>query len=87
MAGSNNSKMWRRTVIITSILIFFGFGIVVLNLVRWQIIRGEELKASAVDQSLQSTVLTPMRGTIYDATGQKVLAQSASVWTVAIEPN
>ena len=87
MAGSNNAKMWKRTVLITSILIFLGFGVVVLNLVRWQIIRGEELKASAVDQSLQSTVLTPMRGTIYDATGQKVLAQSASVWTVAIEPN
>lgn len=87
MAGSNNAKMWKRTVLITSILIFLGFGVVVLNLVRWQIICGEELKASAVDQSLQSTVLTPMRGTIYDATGQKVLAQSASVWTVAIEPN
>ena len=87
MAGSNNSKMWRRTVLITSILIFLGFGIVVLNLIRWQLVRGEELKASAVDQSLQSTVLTPMRGTIYDATGTKVLAQSASVWTVALEPN
>ena len=78
MAGSNNSKMWKRTVLITSILIFLGFGIVVLNLIRWQLVRGEELKASAVDQSLQSTVLTPMRGTIYDATGTKVLAQSAS---------
>ena len=87
MAGSNNSKMWKRTVLITSILIFLGFGIVVLNLIRWQLVRGEELKASAVDQSLQSTVLTPMRGTIYDATGTKVLAQSASVWTVALEPN
>lgn len=36
-------------------------------------------------QSLKTTVLTSSRGTIYDATG-KVLAQSASVWTVTLEP-
>ena len=87
MAGSNSSKMWKRTVLITGVLIFLGFGVVIANLVRWQLVRGEELKAKAVDQSLQSTELTPMRGTIYDATGTKVLAQSASVWTVALEPN
>ncbi len=86
MASSNMSKMWRKTIVITSVLIFFGFGVVVANLIHWQLVRGEELHASAVDQSLQSTELTPLRGTIYDATG-KVLAQSASVWTVALEPN
>lgn len=87
MAGSNNSKMWRKTVVITGILIFLGFGIVVGNLIHWQLVRGEELKTMAIDQSLRSTELTPMRGTIYDATGTKVLAQSASVWTVVLEPN
>ena len=87
MAGSNHSKMWRKTVVITGILIFLGFGTVVGNLIRWQVVRGEELKTAAVDQSLTSTALTPMRGTIYDATGTKILAQSASVWTVALEPN
>ena len=87
MAGSNNSKMWRKTVVITGILIFLGFGVVTGNLIRWQLVRGEELKTKAIDQSLTSTALTPMRGTIYDATGTKVLAQSASVWTVALEPN
>lgn len=87
MADSHNSKMWRKTVIITALLIFLGFGVVIGNLVRWQLVRGEELRSKAIDQSLISTELTPMRGTIYDASGTKVLAQSASVWTVALEPN
>ena len=66
-------------------LVAVGFGAVVFSLVRWQLIRGEELSNAALDQSLQSTTLNAMRGTIYDATG-KVLAQSASVWTVVLEP-
>ncbi len=87
MADSHNSKMWKRTVVLTSIMILVGFGIVIGNLIRWQLVRGEELRSKAIDQSLITTELSPMRGTIYDASGTKVLAQSASVWTVAIEPN
>lgn len=73
-------------MIITAVLVFVGFGAVIINLIRWQIIEGEELKTAALDQSLQTTSLTAMRGTIYDATEDKVLAQSASVWTVVLEP-
>ena len=87
MAESHSSKMRKRTQVITILLIFIGFGIVIGNLVRWQLVRGEELRSKAIDQSLISTELTPMRGTIYDVSGTKVLAQSASVWTIAIEPN
>lgn len=72
---------------VTIVVLLLGFGIVIANLIRLQIIDGETLKTEAVNQSLGSTQLTPMRGTIYDATGTKVLAQSASVWTVALEPN
>lgn len=79
--------MWNRAMGITVVVLLLGFGIVIANLIRLQIIDGESLKTEAADQSLQSTQLTPTRGTIYDATGTKVLAQSASVWTVALEPN
>ncbi|MGI6255251.1 MAG: penicillin-binding transpeptidase domain-containing protein [Acutalibacter sp.] len=68
-----------------AILIFVGFGWVIVNLVHWQIFRGEDLSQAALNQSLRSTTLSATRGTIYDATG-KVLAQSASVWTVVLEP-
>ena len=70
---------------LAAVVVFVGFGLVVINLFRWQIVRGEELSNAALDQSLQSTTLSAMRGTIYDSTG-KILAQSASVWTVVLEP-
>ena len=74
-------------MVIVGFVLVLGFGAVITNLVRLQLVNGETLKTDAVDQSLQSTQLTPSRGTIYDATGTEVLAQSASVWTVALEPN
>lgn len=74
-------------MVIVGFVLVLGFGAVITNLVRLQLVNGETLKTDAVDQSLQSTQLTPSRGTIYDTTGTKVLAQSASVWTVALEPN
>ncbi|WP_369298018.1 penicillin-binding transpeptidase domain-containing protein [uncultured Neglectibacter sp.] len=87
MAKGNMEKMTKRTKWLTGLMIFVGFGFVLVNLFRWQIVRGEELSARAIDQSLQSTSVPAMRGTIYDATGTKILAQSASVWTVVLEPN
>ena len=78
MAKSNRSGVWQRTMVIVGFVLVLGFGAVITNLVRLQLVNGETLKTDAVDQSLQSTQLTPSRGTIYDATGTKVLAQSAS---------
>lgn len=85
MAKGKTEKMWRKALIVTAVLVFVGFGAAAVSLFRWQILRGEEMSTAALDQSLRSTTLSAMRGTIYDATG-KVLAQSASVWTVVLEP-
>lgn len=85
MAKGTTEKMWRKAMGLAAVVVFLGFGAVVISLFRWQILRGEELSNAALDQSLRSTTLSAMRGTIYDATG-KVLAQSASVWTVVLEP-
>lgn len=87
MAKGATERMTVRAKLFTGLLIFLGFGLVVVSLFRWQIVRGEELSARAIDQSLQSTTVPAMRGTIYDSTGTKVLATSASVWTVVLEPN
>lgn len=87
MAKGATERMTFRAKLFTGLLIFLGFGLVVVSLFRWQIVRGEELSARAIDQSLQSTTVPAMRGTIYDSTGTKVLATSASVWTVVLEPN
>ena len=85
LAKGMKEKMWRKAMGLAAVVVFVGFGLVVINLFRWQIVRGEELSNAALDQSLQSTTLSAMRGTIYDSTG-KILAQSASVWTVVLEP-
>lgn len=83
---TSQKAMWKRTFIITAILVFVGFGAVIINLIKWQIVRGEELKTMALDQSFRTTQINSTRGTIYDATGDKVLAKTASVWTVVLEP-
>lgn len=87
MAKGTTERVSARAKFLTAVLIFFGFGMVVVSLFRWQVLRSEELSAKAIDQSLQSTTVPAMRGTIYDSTGTKVLATSASVWTVVLEPN
>ncbi|MCD7722503.1 MAG: PASTA domain-containing protein [Clostridiales bacterium] len=50
-----------------------------------QIVKGEEYAAKAESQQLSDTEVEAMRGTIYDNDGN-VLAQSATVWTVYIDP-
>ena len=85
MASGTTIRMWRRTLVLLILLIGVGFGWILFNLVRLQLVEGEELRSMALDQSLQTTSLSAQRGTIYDCNGN-VLAESASVWTVALEP-
>ena len=49
------------------------------------IVDGKDLQQRAVEQSLRNTSLRAQRGIIYDVNGN-VLAKSASVWTVILEP-
>ena len=76
----------RRTYIVLALVFALGFGLVIAQLVRWQLVEGETLRTAAIDQSLTSTYLNAERGTIYDTNG-RVLAESASVWTIVLEPN
>ncbi|QAT50146.1 PASTA domain-containing protein [Caproiciproducens sp. NJN-50] len=85
MAKGTTIRMWHRTVFVLLMMILAGFGAVVFNLVRLQIVEGETLKMRAVDNQVKDTVLTAQRGTIYDQ-NMKVLAQSATVWQVVLEP-
>ena len=86
MAKGSAEKIRKKSIGLTAALILVGFGAAAVSLFHWQVVRGEEMSVKAMEQSLRSTTLPAMRGTIYDATGSKVLAQSASVWTVVLEP-
>ena len=87
MAKGTTEKIRKKALGLMYALLIAGFGAAAISLVHWQLVEGEQLKSAAMEQSLRSTGLPAMRGTIYDTTGTKVLAQSASVWTVVLEPH
>ena len=89
-----NFKLYRRTgeitrkkrmrFIIFSIMIFM---IVLTGRIIWiQLKMGNWLKQMAYDQHTLERYFNPKRGTIYDATGSRVLAVSASVESVTVNP-
>ncbi len=65
--------------IILLILLLFRIGYL-------QFIEGSELKKKAYLQQTSDRSVNPKRGTIYDATGEKVLAISSTVQTITINP-
>ena len=82
----NNQKLLSsRGLIILALFIVAGFVALSGRLAYLQIVKGEEYKAKAEAQQLSDTVIKAQRGTIYDR-NMKVLAQSASVWLVYIDP-
>lgn len=85
MAKGTTIRMWRRTAFLLAIMIL-GFAVVVVSLFRLQLVQGEEMQTRAVDQYLKDTSISAQRGTIYDC-NMKVLAESADVWKVVLEPN
>lgn len=74
-----------KRILIMAVVIIFLMTTTVARVFYLTIIRGEELSEKAETQQLKDTEITAMRGTIYDSNGN-VLAQSASVWNVFIDP-
>lgn len=61
--------------------------ILLLRLVYIQVIKSKHYEEKAYEQQTRQRAVAAKRGTIYDATGQKVLAQSVSVNIVTAVPN
>lgn len=85
MAGGTTVRMWRRAMFVLTMLVVVGFSVIVFRLAQLQLVQGEALQQRAVDQQLKDTKINAQRGTIYDC-NMKPLAQSATVWTVVLEP-
>lgn len=78
-------KMKRRlNRIVAGCLAIFTIYIA-FNLVRISIVNGAYYQEFANDQQMSSLTVNANRGTIYDAKG-KILAQSATVWKIILEP-
>jgi stage V sporulation protein D (sporulation-specific penicillin-binding protein) len=81
-AAVNYNKRGFYALIIIVILAFS----IICRLAYLQLIKGDEYTAKAESQQLGDNEIKASRGTIYDA-NMKILAQSASVWSVYINPS
>ncbi|BED92382.1 MAG: stage V sporulation protein D [Candidatus Paraimprobicoccus trichonymphae] len=85
MTKGTTIRMWRRSIVVLVILVVFGFAMLIYRLINLQILQKDYLQRLALEQQLANTKINAQRGTIYDR-NMKVLAQSATVWSVALEP-
>lgn len=65
---------------------FFVFIALTIRIGYLQIVKGAELATMAYEQQTLNRNINPKRGTIYDATGEHVLAVSSTVETVTVNP-
>lgn len=86
LAKGTTIRMWRRSLVVLVLLVVVSFAMLILRLVRLQLVEGEELQRMASKQQMVDTKINAQRGTIYDR-NMKPLAQSATVWTVVLEPS
>jgi stage V sporulation protein D (sporulation-specific penicillin-binding protein) len=68
------------------ILFVAGFAVLICRLVKLQIVDGSYYASKEMKQQLSTTVISPVRGTIYDR-NMVPLAQSATVWDVMASPS
>ena len=85
MAKGTTIRMWRRTLFLLAVFMVVGFGAIIFSLIKLQLVEGESLQERAVEQQMKDTTIPAMRGAIYDR-NMRPLAQSATVWTVVLEP-
>ncbi len=85
MVKAPTNKMRRRCLFIMVIMILLGFFLLILRLWNIQITQSSKFRQMAEKQQMRATMISPKRGCIYDR-NMKVLAKSASAWTVVISP-
>ena len=78
----NDVKKRSRAIVVIALACFAAL---ILRLVYWQIIRGEEMSSIARGQQQTATAVMTTRGKIYDRNG-KVLAESASAYNLVCNP-
>jgi len=80
------TQLWRRTLVLMAVCGILSFVLLGAQLFNLQILQHHELERRAIAQQVHQVSVAADRGTIFDASGA-VLAQSASVENVFIDPN
>lgn len=90
MNTKNKSKVKKSSIstrLRNGMIVIFLIMILLIVRLGWlQFVKGSWLKEQMYSQLITSRIISPKRGTIYDANGKK-LAISAAVDTVTINPN
>ncbi len=90
MKNYKKRRITRKSMLSRSFIVLvamaFLFVINIGSLVNVQLIKNDTFKAYAEKNQLDDKVISAHRGTIYDC-NMNVLAQSAAVWKVYINPN
>lgn len=81
--GTLTKKKRMKVEMIIAILLLF---LLVIRIAFIQFIQGEELQSMAYMQQTLDRSINPKRGSIYDATGEVVLAVSSTVETITVIP-
>ena len=82
---SSNIKLKKRMLYIL-VVVSIIFLALIIRISYLQLIKGNELKLGAYEQQTLDRKINPKRGIIYDCTGKNVLATSATVETVTVNP-
>ncbi|MEG2008942.1 MAG: penicillin-binding transpeptidase domain-containing protein [Oscillospiraceae bacterium] len=81
-----NKMMLSRTLILLIVCGIVAFSVLAIRLFQLQIINHDFYQTKAISQQVRRTTVAAKRGTIYD-TNMKILAKSASVDTININPH
>ena len=76
----------RKRMMLGLILCMIAICVLIIRVAYIQLIAPDELRAKAEEQQSSSRSIQSKRGTIYDATGENILAVSSSVETVTVNP-
>ncbi len=88
MEYDNELKITEKKKIRNILYVFFIILFtLIIRLMIIQIIQGNSLKEMAYAQQTFDRAINPSRGTIYDATGQTILAVSSTVETITVNPS
>ena len=83
---NKKSETARRGVLLLLFFAVFCLGLCVVRIGYLTLVKGDVYKSKAEAQQLSVKTLNATRGTIYDSK-MNVLAQSASVWLVYVNPS
>jgi penicillin-binding protein 2 len=82
---NDEERIARNKLFYFSVLIFFVFGVLTLQLARMQLVNGEEYRQRAENNRLRQVPIMPARGLIYDRNGVP-LVENAPSFAAAVVP-